>query len=208
LEVWSSNEAAWPPDRSLEALRAWFDVEFVPAVEDMRDHYLGPEVTCGPVSLRQLIDEFDAMPAGATLFVDVETGTIVSFTDADVAAIEGEDEDARTLGLSEEDLASMRQVYESPSLVALMTTDDFDEFAAMHTFAESQPPSSARNRLLDALRGKRAFRRFKDSVFAAGLRDRWFAWREAALSETLQQILDDLEIPYNDELDQSRPFSE
>jgi hypothetical protein len=204
LAAWTKDEATWPADRSLDVLRAWFKVEFVPAVNDMRYQYLGPEVTCGPVPLRLLIDEFDVMPNDATLFVDVQSGTIVSFTDADVDAIEGGD--ARALDVSDEDLAGMRQIYESPTLVALITHQEFDEFSAMVGFAESQPVASARNRLLDALHGRRSFRRFKDAVAATALRDRWFAWREAAVSLALQEVLDDLEIPYDEDL--SRPLSD
>jgi hypothetical protein len=204
LAAWTKNEAIWPPDRSLDALRAWFEVEFVPAVNDMRYQYLGPEVTCAPVPLRLLIDEFDAMPNDATLFVDVHSGTIVSFADADVDAIEGGD--ARAIGVSDEDLAEMRQIYESPTLIALITHQEFDEFSAMVGFAESQPVASVRNRLLDALHGRRSFRRFKDAVAATALRDRWFAWREAAVSLALQEVLDDLEIPYDEDL--SRPLSD
>ena len=58
LEVWASEEN-WPADRSLEALRAWFDVEFVPTVDDLRAYRVHPEVTCAPVSLAEMVSQFD-----------------------------------------------------------------------------------------------------------------------------------------------------
>jgi hypothetical protein len=205
LEAWAP-ERAWPADRSLEALRAWFDIEFVPAVDDLRDWDLRPDVTCGPFSLRQLIDEVDIMPLDAALFVDVQKGTIVGFTDDEIGALE--EGQAHDLGISEDDLVTMREVYESTTLVEVMRRDEFREFDVMLDFTESLPAGSIKNRVADALRGKKPFRRFKDAVNATGLQERWYAWRESALSELIQEVFGDLNIPVDNDLDRPRLSSE
>jgi hypothetical protein len=107
--------------------------------------------------------------------------------------------DAEALGIPDADLQTMRSAYESGSLVEVMSRDDFDEFAVMEAFAASQPIASIRNRLLDALRGRKPFRRFKDAADAAGVREKWFAWRDAALAEVVKVFLDDLQIPCVDD---------
>jgi hypothetical protein len=197
LEVWA-DEAAWPTDRSLDALRAWFDVEFVPAVDDMRTHHLRREITCAPVSLAEMVDQFETIFDSGAVFVDISSGAIVALCEADMEAIEAGD--AGAIGISEEDLETMRRVYESPSLVEVMSRDNFDEFAAMESFAASLPIASTRNRLLDALRSRKPFRRFKDAVYAAGIREKWFAWRRATVAVALRTALEDCEIPYADDL--------
>ena len=196
LEPWA-GEADWPEDRSPDALREWFDVEFANGVDDLRDHQVRPAVTCGPVSLAELVDEFQVVGAEGSLFVDVRSGLVLALSENELDAIESGD--AEALGIPDADLETMRRAYESPSLVGLMTRNDFDEFAAMASFAESQPIASIRNRLLDALRGRKPFRRFKDAVDAAGVREKWFAWRDAAVANVLKVILDDEGIPYVDE---------
>jgi hypothetical protein len=113
LEVWAV-EAAWPTDRSVETLRAWFDIEFVPAVDDMRDHDLRYEITCAAVSLAEVVDQFETIFDGGAVFVDVTAGTIVAFNELDMEAMESGDAD--TLGISDEDLTTLQRVYESPSL--------------------------------------------------------------------------------------------
>ena len=197
LEVWAT-EASWPTDRSLEALRAWFDVEFVPAVDDLRAYHVHTEVTCAPISLAEMIDQFETIFDQGAVFVDVSSGTIVALSESDVDAIETGD--AAAIGIAEEDLETMRLAYESPSLVEVMSRHDFDEFAAMESFADSMPIASTRNRLLDALRGRKPFRRFKDTVHAASIRDKWFAWRHAAVAEAMASALEDCQIPYVDDL--------
>jgi hypothetical protein len=197
LEVWAA-EPSWPTDRSLEALRAWFDVEFVPAVDDLRAYHVHTEVTCAPISLAETVNQFETIFDQGAVFVDVRSGTIVALSESDMDAIETGD--AAAIGIAEEDLETMRHAYESPSLVEVMSRHDFDEFAAMESFADSMPIASARNRLLDALRGRKPFRRFKDAVYAAGIRDKWFAWRHAAVAEALTAALEDCRIPYVDDL--------
>ena len=70
LEVWAA-EASWPTDRSLEALRAWFDVEFVPAVDDLRAYHVHTEVTCEPISLAEIVNQFETIFEQGAVFVDV-----------------------------------------------------------------------------------------------------------------------------------------
>lgn len=197
LEAWAGEEH-WPADRSLEALRTWFEVEFAAAVDDLRALQARPEVTCGPVSLQELVDEFQMILEQGALFVDVSSGTVLALSEPELEAIESGDADA--LGIPEADLETMRRAYHSPSLVELMTRHDFDELAVMEAFAASQPIAAIRNRLLDALRGRKPFRRFKDAADAAGIREQWFAWRDAALAEIVKVFLDDLQIPYVDDL--------
>jgi hypothetical protein len=197
LEVWAS-EAAWPTDRSADALRTWFDVEFVPAVDDMRGCQVQREVTCAPISLREVVEQFETIFDSGAVFVDIHSGTIVALSDIDMVAIETDA--AAAIGIPEEDLQTMRRVYESPSLVEVMSRDDFDEFAAMANFAESMPIAGIRNRLLDALGGRKPFRRFKDAVHTAGVREKWFAWRDATVADALRTALEECQIPFVDDL--------
>ena len=113
-------------------------------------------------------------------------------------AIEAGDADA--IGIAVEDLETMRGAYDSRSLVDVMSRDEFDEFAAMERFAASMPTATVRNRLLDALRGRKPFRRFKDAAHAAGVREQWFAWRYAAVAEALRTALASCQIPFVDDL--------
>jgi hypothetical protein len=196
LAVWA-GEDHWPPDRSLETLRTWFDVEFVPAIDDLRHCHVRPEVTCAPVSLAEVVDQFESIFEDGSVFVDVSSGAVLGLSENELEAIQTGD--AVSLGIPEGDLDTMRRAYDSPTLVEVMSRGDFDELSVMASFAESQPVAAIRNRLIDALRGRKPFRRFKDAIDAAGVRDKWFAWREDMLEEALRLALDDWEIPYVDD---------
>lgn len=37
LEAWSTDEAAWPADRSLQTFMEWFEIQYFPIVSDVDD---------------------------------------------------------------------------------------------------------------------------------------------------------------------------
>ena len=60
---------------------------------------------------------------------------------------------------------------------------DFHEYREMERFIGTLGDAVAVEQLTRAIRGKGAFRYFKDTVARLGLRDQWFSFRDAALKE-------------------------
>lgn len=62
------------------------------------------------------------------------------------------------------------------------TPSDFDihEYRIMQSFSEDYPEPSKSKRLCDSLRGRGAFRRFKDLTFQLGIQEEWYRYLEAA----------------------------
>ena len=54
----------------------------------------------------------------------------------------------------------------------------------LEQFSEEKPDEE---KMLARLRGKGAFRRFKDTVFYLGIREDWFAYRDERLREIAQR---------------------
>lgn len=193
LAGWTPDESRWPDDRSLEAFRAWFEIDFAPVVDDFAHHHIGPDVSCEPISVDLLVERFDALPSGAVLFVDVTSGDPVSFTLTELDALETGD--FAGLDLTAHAIDDLKRRYES-SLVELLARDDFDELEVMRVFAEMPPIAGVRNRLTDAARSRKPFRRFKEAVDAAGLRRQWLEFRRETIALMLQSALDGFQIPY------------
>ena len=57
----------------------------------------------------------------------------------------------------------------------------------MQDFAMECPYVQMREKLLTSLRGKGAFRRFKDTVFYLGIREDWFAYRDKQFREIAER---------------------
>lgn len=55
---------------------------------------------------------------------------------------------------------------------------EIDEYSVMEEFIENLPEGRKQYELADAIRGKGAFRRFKDTVYDLGLEQKWFDFRD------------------------------
>ena len=67
---------------------------------------------------------------------------------------------------------------------------ELHEYRLMERFAAAQSDERTRERLLDAINGKGAFRRFKDIVFKLDLPDQWFAYRDSAAEALAREWLE------------------
>ena len=194
LLPWTEDVGAWPVDRSLQVFREWFDVTWSPAVDDFRDKPLGPPVSCGPVSLMALRDEFASLADGSELFLDVQTGDMVSFSPAELQALD--EEVSADSGLEEEAIADIRRVYSLESLVALPSPSPSLRLAIMGAFAEEIRVPAVRNRLLNALDSKKPERRFLEAIDASGLRKAWAGFSQQAILDAMRETLDAYRVPY------------
>ncbi len=55
---------------------------------------------------------------------------------------------------------------------------EIDEYNIMEEFIEKLSMGRAQDKLVDAIRGGGAFRRFKDMVYALGIEQKWFDFRD------------------------------
>jgi len=194
LRPWTEDEAAWPDDRSLAAFSEWFELTWVPVCDDLSHLPLAPPVECGPVSLTALRDEFESLVDGSQLFLDVESGEMVSFSPAELEAIERDE--AGAAGITTDALADMRRLYESESLIPLPSPSEPTTLALMRAFADDVRAPAIRNRLLNALESKKPARRFFDTIDASGLRKPWTAYWQLTILEAMRETLERFGVSY------------
>lgn len=156
-----------------------------------------------PVSLREVAEELGALTQGWTAYLHRPTGELFSLSeDMGLRAErdEGDDEEQDgSDGLPQwerELLIKSREVLESDDWIELPTQFDIHELRIMETFVDSVEHDDARNQLIRALRGKKAFRHFKDTVKRFGIEQRWYQYRTTAIEEIVAEWLDEHEIAY------------
>ncbi len=64
--------------------------------------------------------------------------------------------------------------------IALPGRFEIDEYGVMEEFIDNLPEGRKQDELYDAIRGKGAFRRFKDAVYELGLEQKWYKYRDSA----------------------------
>ena len=201
--------ACWPADRSFATFQAWFDIVFAPNVDDMRDEgaddedadyaHAWPEVTCAPLSLREVRERFLELPEDGSLHVDIESGELFAFTDEELDAIDVDM--AEDLEMPRAELEALQDAFDSGKLAEIAQRRHLPLVDLMQDFVAMLGPGSVKNRLANALQGRKAERRFNDAIDLARLRPRWDRWFRRAVAGLMAISLVQLAIPYVDDVE-------
>jgi hypothetical protein len=155
---------------------------------------------------------FEDASGAVRYYLDLETGAVIAITDEvrdELHAIDKACQDA--LGAADDIFAAALQQRELPEwmramvheahaieqgygsrYVAIPTADSRADYCAMEDFIETVSDPRLHARLLHAIQGRGAFRRFKDVLLAhPHERERWFTFSAARVHERVLAWLHD-----------------
>lgn len=135
--------------------------------------------------IEDVVDAMDMANDLVTHFLDLRSGEVIPVTEEAMLAAEAEEEGAELSGLDEESLDLIRTIQrgESDDFVELPTRREVNEYRMIEQFIERQTDENVFKELSRVIRGKGAFRRFKDAVRRLGLEDAWYEYREVRFIE-------------------------
>lgn len=150
------------------------------------------------VRLQDVINEVEILSEEWIAYIHRRTGDIRAFSKE---YEDWSDENAADAPEWQQEMyADVCVVRDAPDdYVALPGPLDFHEWTVMEEFCHGIEAPQLRNRMLAAIHGKGAFRRFGEMILDHGLRDRWFSHRNQALQEMVVAFLDEQGIPYKDD---------
>ena len=156
-----------------------------------------------PVKLSELIEAVEFESEESVTRVDLQNGGVVTVDCAVMRAVEEEDE--ASLG----DLPEWQQpeVETARSIVAdsgerfVDAPDrfDFHEYRQMERFIGTLEDSAAAEQLWRAIKGRGAFRYFKDTASRLGLLKQWYQYRDEAMKEVVRDWAEAHQIPVVDD---------
>ena len=153
------------------------------------------------VSLREVVDELEALVDESAAYLNRETGEVYSVRDEDAGVVEdGLDTDDLPEWLSDE-MPKVREVLESEDWLPLPTRFDIHEWVIMDGFARSVDDADVRDELLAAIRGRGAFRCFRDAVHRRGIHEDWYRYKSAALGRIVVDWLEEHDVVYIEDVD-------
>ncbi len=151
------------------------------------------------VNLADLAEEMQAQSEGWHPFLHKPTGELVGVTDE---MLSGADEDASLDDYPEwerEGIELAKRINETDEYIALPSKWDIHEYSMMEDFCLSIENEKMRDVFLQAIRGKGAFRRFRDLADRFGLIDDWYKFRDEAYEEFAKEWCEENDIPYTNE---------
>ena len=153
------------------------------------------------VKLSEIIDGMESQTDEATAYLNKETGEIVLLSDEEFSAAE----EKRPLesypewqrGLIREAARILED--DEDRYVELPSKFDVDEYRMMERFALSVDDEFSAD-LLAAIKGKGAFRRFKDRAARFGIEEDWYKFRAAKFKDSAVDWSESNDIEYIDDL--------
>ena len=132
------------------------------------------------VKLSDIVDSFEMQSDESTCYLDVTSGQVV------IVAPEYEsylDDDHEHPEWMEEPIETIRKYLDNPDgYLKLPSQWDINEYSIMRVFCEELEDADQRGRLLRSIRGRGAFRRFKDTAARLRVIDSWYRYRDERLT--------------------------
>lgn len=155
------------------------------------------------VSLQAVVDEMDVLSDETYAYLNVHTGELVTIRREEIAIVEESDalEDAIAAypPWQHDLIRKTKEVLDAAAYLPLPSKFDIHEYAIMERFCYAIADEEVSQELLYQIRGRGAFRRFKDAIHRHGIADDWYRFRQAVLEEIAVAWLDAHSIPYTRE---------
>ena len=138
-----------------------------------------------PVKLSEMLHAFDFQWDDTYYYVDRQTGEVVSYGQNEEWAVENHDDVERYPEWQKRSIRIAEAVFADDigRFVPLPDNFEINEHDMMRRFGQSIDDVHLSAALQRAIRGKGAFRRFKDRVYGAGIAERWHAFRDDCYRE-------------------------
>lgn len=152
-----------------------------------------------PVNLQDIIGGMELQFDGSRNLLNLTTGEVITVSDQDLRTAE-EDEPFDDLpDWQQEDIRTAIDILENfENYEELPTKYEINEYEMMEDFSYELTNQRQKNELLDAIRGRGAFRRFKDKVINLGIEQEWYVYRDKKYKEKAIEWCKDHELEYKE----------
>jgi hypothetical protein len=148
------------------------------------------------VSIKDVVNEMDVLNEEQSAFLNRNTGELVTLSGEDLSAAEEDDDIVDYPEWQQEMIIKAKEVISSDDYLPLPSKFDIHEYHIMEDFCRSVVDDKIRERLLDKLRGRGAFKRFKDAIRNNGIEEEWYRFRQEELEKIAIHWLEVNQIPY------------
>jgi hypothetical protein len=153
------------------------------------------------VKLSEIIMGLEFQNDQSESYLERGTGRVVPVSQEEITAVEDEDDLEDYPQWQRENIEIARKILDDDddSYIQLPTQWDIHEYEIMERFIETVEDEAISNALYRAIKGKGAFRHFKDVAYDLGVQEQWFGYRKNALKEIAVDWCRENQIEYEDD---------
>jgi hypothetical protein len=151
-----------------------------------------------PVTLKAIVEELTLQFDEYTSYLNRQTGEVISVSNKELRAAEEEEPLDHFPAWQHDAIRIANEMLETDNYLPLPTKFDIHEYRIMERFCYSVDDEDRRDALCNAIRGRGAFRYFKDKIHEYGIADDWYTYRDDALREIAIAWCEEHGIPYTE----------
>ena len=150
------------------------------------------------VKLSDLIEGMDFQSDEHSSLLNLTIGDVVSVTDEELRAAENDEPLENFPEWQHDAIRIAEEILETDHYLPLPDRFEINEYRIMERFCLSVDDEDIRDDLCNAIRGRGAFRYFKDRIHAYRIAEEWYQYRDAALREIAIAWCEAHDIPYTE----------
>ena len=136
------------------------------------------------VKIAQIADALQMQIDESSAYLNTADGEVYIVSNEELSAAEEGDPPIENFPeWQQQAIKIAQQIINDDHYIALPTKYDIHEYAIMEEFCDSVADQKVSDALQIAIRGKGAFRRFKDACHRFGISDQWYSYQTEALKE-------------------------
>jgi hypothetical protein len=135
------------------------------------------------VSIKDVVNEMDGLSDEHSAFLNRCTGELVTLSMEELSIAEEDDNIDEYPEWQREMIIKAKEVISSDDYLPLPDKFDINGYHIMEAFCRWVGNDKIRGILLDKIRGRGAFRRFKDAIRMNGIEDEWHRFRQEELEK-------------------------
>ena len=149
-----------------------------------------------PVKLQVVVDALQTSAEFSSYFLDRRTGEIELITDEVWSAAERDELISEYPEWQRELILKAREIRNTDHFVELPSESDINSYEIMEQFCHEYPNRQISEKLSIAIKGKGAFRRFRDVIDDLGIQDEWNRFEHQQFEDIALEWLEAEEIPF------------
>jgi len=148
------------------------------------------------VSIKDVVKEMDVLSDEHLAFLNRHTGELVTLSNEEISAAEEDDNIDEYPEWQRDMIIKAKEVINSDDYLALPNKFEIHEYHIMEQFCYTVEDDKVRGYLLDKIRGRGAFSRFKDAIQMNGIEEEWYRFRQEKLEKIAIDWLEANQISY------------
>jgi hypothetical protein len=149
------------------------------------------------VALHDVIEHMQMLSDEHRTYLNRRSGEFISLSDEEFRAAEAEASLDEFPQWQRELIEKAGEVLSSDDYLPLPSKFDIHEYRIMEDFCHAIEEPEIRERLLNKIRGRGAFGRFKQAIYALEREEEWYRFRDAALERIAVDWLEENGIAYH-----------